>query len=111
TAPSEGRRWAEEVLRLPDAAAPSAERAAALSTLGALVHIQGDHVGARQRLEESVDLWRALGHRPGLAYALAHLGWSSFPDPAAAQRALGESIGIAREVGKPWELAMALQLR
>jgi len=107
-APAEGQRWGEAVLALPGAAEPTAERAAALASLGGMLRVQGNQPAARRLLEESVAIWRNVGDSLGLAYALTLLGWSLTAHPAEASAVLEESVALLREIGSPWDLNFAL---
>jgi len=44
-------------------------------TVGALLDLQGRHVGAGAQAEQALSLYRDLGHRAGAAHALENLGW------------------------------------
>src|SRR5262249_417250 len=83
-------------------------RANALFGTGILACIQGDNDTATRRLEESVALWRRLGDRRGLAYALADGGHILAKQDQATLLALAEeSIMLFRQVGDRWGLALA----
>src|SRR5204862_327320 len=68
---SEGRAWLERALApVGGGAGPSmASRARVLLGTGMLANVQGDYDVAAAAIEESVELWRALGDRPRLAEA------------------------------------------
>jgi predicted ATPase/DNA-binding SARP family transcriptional activator len=70
----EARRWLDGALALPDAAAPTRERAAALFANGALATLQGRTGEPVAWLEESAALAAALGDARLEAYALNYLG-------------------------------------
>jgi len=107
-APAEGQRWGEAVLALSPDAKPSAERAATLASVGAMLRLQGNQVGARDWLEASVTTWRDLNDPVGLGHALALMGWSLTTHPSEASAALEESIELLRTSGSSWDLAFAL---
>jgi len=107
-APSEGQRWGEVVLRLASAGSATAERAAVLASVGAMLRLRGDHPAARRYLEESVAIWRDRNEPLGLAHTLALLGWSLISHPAEALAVLEECITLLRAVGSTWDLAFAL---
>jgi predicted ATPase/class 3 adenylate cyclase len=70
---SEGRGWLERVYRsgaIPDPAL----RARVLLGLGEAVALQGDHTRAISPIEESIELWQALGDTAGVAQAMSALG-------------------------------------
>src|SRR5262249_11962201 len=114
---SEGRRWLEAALTLPDpcAARPggaaSARRARALRECGVLAARLSDWPAAQARLSESADRYRALGDHNGLAGALQYLGEiTQFGggDEAAAHRLLSESLRLYRTAGNRAALDDAL---
>lgn len=107
---SEGRRWLEAVLGLPDAGGQTVARAKALYHAGTLASRLGDLAAARSSLEASVALYQELGDKRGLAQAMSELGWSLYlqSDLMAARTLLEESMLLAREVGDRWILADAL---
>ena len=104
---NEGRYWLEAVLARPGAARPTAARAKALYAAGALTL---DSPLARARLEESVRLWRRLGDRLGLAYALDALADEARMqgDLAAARVSAEESVALFRLLGDNRGLAGCL---
>ena len=107
---SEGRRWLREALSLGGGGA-TASRAKALGAAGYLAWFaQGDLDAARSQLEESVEIYRELQDKRGLAYALQYLpvvmAYQGDFEPALT---LGEeSVRLFREVGDRWGLGMAL---
>jgi predicted ATPase/class 3 adenylate cyclase/DNA-binding CsgD family transcriptional regulator len=108
---SEGERWQEAVLRLPQVQERTARRAKVLLGAGVLASQQG-HPAARSLLEESVAIFRELADKRGLVEALVRLSRSMYhqSDEHLAGRRLGEeSVALAREVGDPWLLANALR--
>ncbi|HUS17830.1 MAG TPA: tetratricopeptide repeat protein, partial [Chloroflexia bacterium] len=84
---SEGRGWLEAALAR--AGPPSAARAKALFGLGSLLT---DSTAAQALLEQSVALWRRLGDRRGLAFALDGLA-----EEARLQGNLGQARALAEE--------------
>lgn len=70
---SEGRRWLEQAVQMPNASRPG-DRAKALVGLGNLAHSQGDDGQALDCLTESVAISRALGDRWATAFALSVRG-------------------------------------
>jgi predicted ATPase len=69
---SEGREWQARVLARTEACARSLWRlrATVLTDAGRLALRQGDYRDATRLIEESLELWRALGDDHGRAYAL-----------------------------------------
>jgi DNA-binding CsgD family transcriptional regulator len=103
---AEGRRWSQQALALPAAAAHS--RAKALFALGVVAMQQGDYRFAAGAWKESVSIWRASGDVPRLVDTLTYLGSIYRPDARAVPVLLGESIELARQVGDPRRIALAL---
>ncbi len=108
---SEGRRWLEAALALPQMEGQTAARAKALRGAGTLALYQWDYAVAPVLLEESAALYRESGDKRGLAGSLGELGWYKFRqnDFAAARTLLEESIGLAREVSDKRILAYLLR--
>ncbi|MEO5951727.1 MAG: tetratricopeptide repeat protein [Chloroflexia bacterium] len=106
---TEGRVWLEQALRESDRSKQTVDQAKALSALGALAYLQSDMEPARDRLEQSLEIWREINDLRGTAFALTFLGrtLSRLGDPAG--RAYGEeSVAIFREIGDQWGLALSL---
>jgi DNA-binding CsgD family transcriptional regulator/tetratricopeptide (TPR) repeat protein len=105
---SEGGRWLEAVLRLPQAQGRTVRRAKALHGAGMLASRQG-HPAARSLAEESVAIFRELADKRGLAEALDGLARSIYLQNGeiAIRRLREESLALACEVGDPWLLANA----
>jgi tetratricopeptide (TPR) repeat protein len=104
---SEGRGWLTTALAHPDADNYPAARAHALHSLGSMTT---DSMRASAYLEQSLALWRSLGHRPGIAAALDALA-----DEARIQgkldeaRALGEeALSLMRALREKFGIASAL---
>ncbi|MFQ5794790.1 MAG: BTAD domain-containing putative transcriptional regulator [Candidatus Bipolaricaulia bacterium] len=71
---SEGRRWLEGALaKGEDRDVSASVRAKALHGAGVLTHEQGDYERATVLYEESLDLRRELGDKPGVAILLSNL--------------------------------------
>ena len=106
---SEGWRWLEAALALPQVQARTASRAKALCGADTFALRLG-HPYARSLLEESVAIYRELGEKHSLAEVLSWLGLSMSyqSNLAAARMPLEEGVALAREVGDPWILANAL---
>ncbi|GAC1347255.1 MAG: LuxR family transcriptional regulator [Ktedonobacteraceae bacterium] len=111
---SEGWRWLEAVLQLPQAQGRTTRRAKALSGAGMVTSLIG-HSASRALLEESVAISRELGDKRGLTEALGWLGLDMYhstqtgTEVAASRALLEESLVLAREVDDPWLLANALR--
>jgi predicted ATPase/DNA-binding XRE family transcriptional regulator len=104
----EGRRWAEELLGHPGAGGPTAGRAMALFVAGHLAWLQGDVPRLRERMAESVAIWRTLADRRGLGRALPFLGLATGDNPQAARALAAEGVALCRAAGDDWGLAIAL---
>ena len=98
---TEGRQWLEETLSRATAGVNS--RAQALCGVGLLAMGQGDTAVARERLAESIKLWRGLEDTTGLAEALHLLGHveSDTRDYATARRLFTESRTLYQVAGDP----------
>jgi predicted ATPase/DNA-binding NarL/FixJ family response regulator len=105
---TEGRRWVHQALALQGPAAPA--RALALHALGMLAMLQGEYRVAASAWKESISIWREFGDRPRLTDALTWLGGIYRPGARAVPALLGEAITLARDVGDPRRLALALGL-
>ena len=107
---AEGRAVIDRALARRTADAP-ASRASALALVGKgfLAHFQGDVAQTLAMGEASAATWRQLEDAWGLALALNILG--GYEDRGEEQRgaaALEESLALARVVGEPWCLGLAL---
>jgi tetratricopeptide (TPR) repeat protein len=103
---SEGRAWLERVLARGDTAS-APDRALALLRLGEALAPQGDHARAVAPIEQSVQIWQALGDTAGVARGMTKLGitlrdLSDYPRATVLlevalelHRSLGDREGIA----------------
>jgi len=107
---SEGWRWLEAVLGLPQAQGRTARRAKALRGAAEFANRLGNP-RVHSLVEESVFISRELGDKRGLAESLGDLGLSKAlqNEVVAARTLLEEGLALAREVGDPWPLANALR--
>ena len=105
----EGRDWLEGALALSTPAQRGKARATALYAAGAMAWVQGDLDVGLPRLEESVALLRAVGDRPGLAYALHLRGQMrvALGDPAGRDD-LQEAATLLRQERDNWGLGLLL---
>jgi predicted ATPase/DNA-binding CsgD family transcriptional regulator/transcriptional regulator with XRE-family HTH domain len=108
---SEGRRWLEAALKLPQTGEPTLARARALLAAGDLAYYQDGNLIARSFLEESVSLCRTLVAERDLAIALGTLGvlLHMQDDRATADPLLEESEKLSRRLGSNWELSYLLR--
>lgn len=96
----EGRQWLERALALPQAVAAPIE-ARALYKAGYLIHAQGDYVHSERLFSESLQLYRQLGDRRGIAYCLDRLGSVARLarlDYTAAQALHEESLALFKQL-------------
>lgn len=103
----EGRQWIAEALALEGGA--DAERAAALSGAARLAAYASDLASADRLSAQSVELWRRVGDRRGLALALFN---QSIPlamrgDFATGGSVLGEARALFESLADPWGQAVA----
>jgi predicted ATPase/DNA-binding XRE family transcriptional regulator len=98
---SEGRAWLAELLGQSGATLPEPVLAKALHAAGYLANFRGDPEAAQGLLEKSLDLWRRLGDRRGIARTLLELGniAQMRNDPATAGMLIDESLAISRALG------------
>jgi tetratricopeptide (TPR) repeat protein len=85
-------------------------QAQALKGAGTLAAQQGDNATARALYEESLEIRRELGDRPGVAALLSNLGVVAYysGDYAAAQALDEESLTVFREIGDRWSAGTLL---
>ena len=107
---AEGRQLLEHALAAAPDDVPGAVRAKALAGLGTIAHNQGDNQLARERLQESLRLWRALDDRRGVASALTDLAWvhCELSELESAQTLSTEALALHREMGERRGTARAL---
>lgn len=81
-----------------------------LHALGFLLWSQGDYAEARQRLSESVSIFRTQSNKAGLGFALTILSQVALAQgDQASMRALAEeSVLLLRETDQRWGLAISL---
>jgi non-specific serine/threonine protein kinase len=105
----EGRSWLERLLAVEADRYSTVERAKALSAAGVLSYLQSDYPVAKSRLEEALEIWRALEDVRGTAFALTFLGRVAQQLGEARAAELGEeSVALFREHGDKWGLALSL---
>ena len=103
---------AEKALALGQGLGPEGTESVALALFykGAWAMYQADHAQGKVLLEESVRLFRELGHRWGMCEALTFLGLLSINmgDHQLAIAPLEESLALARQARDGNEIAFAL---
>ena len=108
---SEGRQWLVDALALPDAQAPTRDRAAALFGAGAIATLLADSARGRGWLEECLTITDSIGDDRLKAYASNYLGMAY----AGQGMADGDShvewaLRWFREAGDLYGLRLALLL-
>jgi predicted ATPase len=107
---AEGRERLEAVLNLKSAASTTPERARAAWYAGALADKQGDTLNSARIHRESLEVYRALGDRKGVAAQLQNIGHELYRagDMAAARPVFEESLAVCKELGDRYAIARAL---
>lgn len=96
---SEGRSFLEQALAASEGVAVSV-RAKALYVAADLAFIQSDYDRAKGLCQESLKLFRELGDRPGIAYALYLLAWVGRDDIKIDVALVEEALAIFKEIGE-----------
>jgi predicted ATPase/DNA-binding XRE family transcriptional regulator len=108
----EGQRWAQQALACDGSLSP-AGRAKLLHTMGVMLFQQGRLAEAETRQDEAVQLARAAGDLPTLAWLLTTRGgiaaWQARPEQAAVF--LGQAEAISRALGQLSSATMAVTTR
>jgi len=106
---SEGRGWMKRALALPGADPATAARATVLSGAARLAFYSGALDEAAVLATESIALFRAIGDRQGLGYALFHFALSKAlaEDKAACLAGLEEAAECFRDAGDEWGSGLA----
>ncbi len=100
------RQIVTAALAMSDPAAQTLARARALLAAGNLAGMQGDRQGAVPLATESIRLFRALGLKRELAFALMMVVRAR--DPEVSAQAAIESRALFDELGEQWGIAMVL---
>ncbi len=107
---SDGQRWLEQVLNTSASTKYPVLRAKALNALGWMLFIQGEWSKARELYHQSLQLFRDHGDRAGEGAMLSDLGvverWLG--DRSVGDRYCAQAVEIAREVGDPLQISLAL---
>lgn len=107
----EGRAPLKELLAVPAARPPTAERARTLQSAAWLAYLQGDVADVDRLLAESLDICRALGDTLDEARALSILGTALALHTDGQDRAshtLSEALRLGRLVDDTWSMGFAL---
>jgi len=107
---ADGLRYTRQILTRKASNPLSLERAKALMGAGVLTCSQGDYASGRTYFEESLDIFRKLDNKNGIASALNALGNAAHAlgEYTKAWAAYEESLAIIREQGDDNSLAGAL---
>jgi predicted ATPase len=107
--PNQGRLLLEDALEAAPVEA-SLARAHALSTVGLLACQAGDYVPARQRLNDSQELYRQLGVSRGVIWSLLHMAILDHAEDRLAEMTvhLEEALTLARKSRDPQTVGWAL---
>jgi tetratricopeptide (TPR) repeat protein len=109
---AEGRAWLARMLALPASTVPSLEalRGDVMTGAGHLAQNTGAVEEATQHFRAALEIRHRLGDQPGVASALADLGWIAWRqcDFAEARRLSSESLVLAEGVGATRVAALAL---
>jgi predicted ATPase/DNA-binding CsgD family transcriptional regulator/Tfp pilus assembly protein PilF len=106
---TEGQEWLEKVLvRSRDAAL--ALRAKAFTGAGSLAWAQGNYQQAMRWHQQALALYREVGDKQGIAFALNNLGCVAQyqGDFERARVFLEESLALYRELGDQWGIVLVL---
>ena len=108
--PAEGRERLGALLNLPGGAARTKVRAKALFAISILAMEQGDLGFAQAALEQSLEIYRELGDKPGVAVTLNSLGVvrRDQGEYAAARSLFIETIRLWQEAGDQVSVARAM---
>jgi predicted ATPase/DNA-binding XRE family transcriptional regulator len=117
---SDGRRWMETILAVDGAEGPSGgaphrlparTKAYLLQVAGILAMAQGDHDYAVALHEESMTVYRELGHEKGVSASLRELGFVAYEqgDYESAVRLHEQSLTLARGFGTTFGVAWSLR--
>src|SRR6266487_3758364 len=104
-----GRGWLERVLERSSDAAPALQ-AKAFTGAGSIAWAQGNYQQAQRWHQQALALYRAVGDKPGIAFALNNLGNQAQyqGDYERARALLQESLALYRELGDQWGIAIVL---
>lgn len=106
----EGRDRLHALLSHPGPVSDARVRAKALNGAGTIAHESGDYTLARQYLEESLRLWRAIGDTKGIATVLNNLSYvEGLVGEIQMSRSLSEeSLALHKELNDKRGVAVAL---
>jgi predicted ATPase/DNA-binding SARP family transcriptional activator len=98
---SEGRQFLDRMLEQGEVQIGTAARAKALSGAAGLARIENDYSAAQTLDQQSLEIYRKLGDRQGIAQSLNSLSHAAVErgEYPAAKRLLEESLSLCRELG------------
>src|SRR5579871_1302549 len=107
---SEGREWCEKALAAEGSEEPTVGRAKTLLGLGVLIRNQGDFASALVRYEQSLEMFRKVGDKWGIAASLGNLGHVALAhgNYDGAQAYYEEGLAIRRDIGDKLDIAVSL---
>ena len=117
---SDARRWMEALLALDGAEGrtgeaphklPARTKAYLLQVSGILAMVQGDHDHAVTLHEESMSVYREMGHKKGVSASLRELGFVAY-EQGDYDRAVSlheQSLVLAREFGTTFGVAWSIR--
>ena len=117
---SDGRRWMETILALDEAEdatreathkLPARTKAYLLHVAGVLASVQGDHDHAVALHNESLSVYREMGHNKGVGMSLRALGLVAYErgDYGPAARLHEQALALDREFGTTFGIAWSLR--
>ncbi len=106
---TEGRGWLERVQERSSDAAPALQ-AKAFTGAGSMAWSQGNYRQAMRWHQQALALYREVGDKQGIAFALNNLGIQAQyqGDYESARAFLQESQALYRELGDQWGIAIVL---
>ncbi len=106
---TEGRGWLERVQERSSDAAPALQ-AKAFTGAGSMAWSQGNFQQAMRWHQQALALYREVGDKQGIAFALNNLGTQAQyqGDYERARAFLEESLALYRELGDQWGIALVL---
>src|SRR5690349_5376174 len=107
---AEGRERLEDVLNMKSTASPTGERARAAWYAAIFADRQGDFRRAIHLHHESLQIYRELGDRQGIAAQLGYLGRALHQagHVAEARTSFEQSVAVCRQLGDRTALARVL---
>jgi predicted ATPase/tRNA A-37 threonylcarbamoyl transferase component Bud32 len=107
---NEGKHRFDQFLNMPGAEVRSEVRARALNGAGTLTHENGDLPGALPLLSESLEIFRDLGNKNGMATVINNLSWVAMTlgNFEQAKSLSEEGMAICRDLDQKRGVALSL---